>query len=67
MRGVPRARRAISAAPSVSMGTPRMPGRPDDDPRQLVLAVEVQVVEDPEPLAEWARSASRVGSWRRPA
>ena len=25
MRGVPRARRAISAAPSGSMGTPRMP------------------------------------------
>jgi hypothetical protein len=52
MRGVPRERRAISAAPSPSQAMPRMRAERRDDPGQLLRRVELQPLHDAEAVAQ---------------
>ncbi len=52
MRGVPRDRRAISLVASVAIATPKNPGRPRDDFREVGLRVEIEPVHDAESRAE---------------
>ena len=52
MRGVPRLRRAISMAPSSSMGTSRMPAAARDDAGELLRGVELQPQGDAEAVPQ---------------
>ena len=54
MRGVPRERRAISAAPSVSQLDVEQAGRAADDPLEVLGLVELQVRGEAEPVAQRA-------------
>ena len=52
MRGVPRLRAAISAAPASSIGTPRIRAERRDDEVQVGVGVEVEPVHDAEAAAQ---------------
>jgi hypothetical protein len=52
MRGVPRERRAISRAPSASIGDAEDAGRACDDAREVGNRVELQPLHDAEAVAQ---------------
>ena len=63
MRGVPRARRAISAAPSASSGTPRIARRALEDRDEVVGLVVVEAGDEAEAVAQ--RAGDQAGARRR--
>ena len=66
MRGVPRARRAISLRAPARSRAARIDADRVTICDQLVLGVEVEVVEDPEALAQRGGQHARAAWWRRP-
>ena len=61
MRGVPRLRRAISRAPVGFDGHAEDAGRAVDDELEVVLAVEVEAVDDAEAAAQGRGEKARAG------
>ena len=61
MRGVPRARRAISRHPSASTGTSRMRGRPLDDGLEVGRVVVVEPGDEAEAVAQRAGDQAGAG------
>ena len=66
-RGVPRARRAISCAPSGSKLQPQQAGAAQHDVLELGHLVELEPGDDAEPVAQRRGQQARRAWWRRPA
>ena len=67
MRGVPRARPAISWAPASSTCDAEDAGGPHDDGLELVGLVVVEAGDEAEAVAERPGDRARCGWWRRRA
>jgi hypothetical protein len=61
MRGVPRERRAISAAPCGTQANVQDAGRAAHDPGQFLGRIELQALDDAEAVAQWAGQQAGAG------